>query len=205
MKHLRTLFPPTRKCVWRVWLPSLPVVKRPFGAHIASCTVKIAYPLVQIRTIIASCTVAPVSHKRPQASGDCLAALAFFRSSLPHAFSFLSLSQLGNSTGAGTPRGIHLRQVSSDFARLSPSMVPTTSVTTTVGILLYPSSLYAFYVEPIHPTDMFSPAKQTFPYQFQFQQLGHTAMLRWSRIVKDADQYDCAKEWSPMDTGARQR
>lgn len=48
VKHLRTLFPPTRKCIWCVWLPSLPVAKMPFGAHTTSCAVKMADPLVQM-------------------------------------------------------------------------------------------------------------------------------------------------------------
>jgi hypothetical protein len=89
-------------------------------------------------------------------------------------------------------------------------MVPTTSATTTasaatatVGILLYPSTLYVFYVDPIRPT-LHVFHGQTLPYQFQFQQLGYTARPRWSRIAKDADQHR-AKERQPMDRHTRQR
>jgi hypothetical protein len=54
-------------------------------------------------------------------------------------------------------------------------VVPTTSATTaataataTVGILLHPSSLYVFHVDPIRSSDHVCPG-QTLTYEFQFE------------------------------------
>ena len=97
-------------------------------------------------------------------------------------------------------------------ASLPPSVVPPTSATTapsaataTVGIFLYPSSLYVFYVDPIRPTDHVFPG-QTFTYGFPFEQFGHTARPYWCRSAKNAD-WHRTEERKPVDrhTGARQR